>query len=131
MILDIERRTERGRKLFNIESDFMDNSYVVNVSRCGCGIQSKKELEQLRHENSFTQPRETRLNYPILIIYHRRRQHRPQIELHSRSLLLFYDRPDPCRPVIGDLRPPPPYHRNFVFSVDRPPSFVATSSQLQ
>lgn len=50
--------------------------------------------------------RETRLNGPILIIYRLRRQHRPQIDLHSRSLLLFYDRPDPCRPIIGDLRTP-------------------------
>lgn len=50
--------------------------------------------------------RETRLNCPILIIYRLRRQHRPQIDLHSQSLLLFYDRPDPCRPIIGDLRTP-------------------------
>lgn len=119
MVLQNERRSEIGRKLLNIESDFIGNSYVVSVSRCGYRMQTKQELEQLRQGTHSRSPRNT-----------------------SKLPYLNYLPPAPTAPSADRLalsvftvvlRPPgslPTYYRGFenpltiatnvVFSVDRP-----------
>lgn len=117
VILDIERRTERGRKSVKSESDFIGKSYVVNVSRCGCRMRTKQEMEQLRQGTHSRGPRNTS-KLPYLNYLPPTAPSADRLELSVFTVV---------------LRPPgslPTYYRGFensltiatvvVFSVDRP-----------